>query len=214
MLLSSSGGGGGGATVSTNLNRFGGAGGLGQVVIFYSQMLNSSISYTGTGPFTYNGAAQGPVVSFNTGSTGAMTTNYVGTGGTVYNSVTAPTNAGTYYLSNTVAGDANYAGATNSQAFVIGKATATLAVDNSPVSYDGNPHAAEVVVVGNPVPGYVTNVLMGGAASQTALVSGRAWLTISRPGGGCSTWCCSMKASSASPGLASVAFSRSFFDGA
>ena len=46
--------------------------------------------------------------------------------------------------------------------------TAALAVNNSPVTYDGNPHAATVTISSSSVPGSVANILTGGAATQTA----------------------------------------------
>ena len=53
--------------------------------------------------------------------------------------------------------------------FVIDKATptATLAVDNSPVTYDGTAKSANVVITVSSVPGAVANTLTGGAATQT-----------------------------------------------
>jgi hypothetical protein len=81
----------------------------------------SSISYTGTGPFTYNGLAQGPAAIF-TGSTGAQSTLYVGVSVSHGPSAAAPVAAGTYYETNTVAPDANYFGAANSQTFTINPA--------------------------------------------------------------------------------------------
>jgi len=97
----------------------------------------SNITQTGSS-FTYNGAAQTPTVSFS-GSTGAKTANYVGTS-VSYNSVSAPTNAGTYYVSNTVAADANYFGATNSQVFTINPAPASVTADAKTKTYgDANP---------------------------------------------------------------------------
>jgi len=100
----------------------------------------TTYGYTG-GPFAYNGSGLSPTISYS-GSTGAKTTNYVGTGSTVYSSVNSPGNAGTYYVSNTVAADANYLGATNSQAFTIQQATsATTTVGAGPFTYDGTTHA-------------------------------------------------------------------------
>ena len=46
--------------------------------------------------------------------------------------------------------------------------TATLAVNNSPVIYDGTPKAATVGVTISSVPGSAQNILTGGAATQTA----------------------------------------------
>jgi nicotinamidase-related amidase len=53
--------------------------------------------------------------------------------------------------------------------FVIQKPTptATLAVNNSPVTYDGTAKAATIGIKVSSVPGAVTNILTGGAASQT-----------------------------------------------
>jgi hypothetical protein len=53
--------------------------------------------------------------------------------------------------------------------FVIDKATptATLAVSNSPQTYSGAPQAATVAISVSSVPGAVTNILTGGAASKT-----------------------------------------------
>jgi hypothetical protein len=46
--------------------------------------------------------------------------------------------------------------------------TATLNVTNSPVTYDGSPHAAAVGIAASSVPGAVSAILTGGSASQTA----------------------------------------------
>jgi len=46
--------------------------------------------------------------------------------------------------------------------------TATLNVTNSPVTYDGAPHAATVGITVSSVPGAVSAILTGGAATQTA----------------------------------------------
>ena len=45
--------------------------------------------------------------------------------------------------------------------------TATLAVNNSPVTYDGTPKSAAVIVSVSSVPGSAQNILIDGAASQT-----------------------------------------------
>jgi autotransporter-associated beta strand protein len=90
----------------------------------------SNIGYTGTGPFTYDGTAHSPVANFS-GSTGARTSEFVGTSVSYGPSVNAPTNAGIYYLSNTVATDANYFGATNAQAFTISPASTSVGVSST-----------------------------------------------------------------------------------
>ena len=90
----------------------------------------STIAY-GPTVLTYCGSAQGPTISFS-GSTGAKTTNYVGIGATTYASVNAPTNVGTYYVSNTVAADTNYFAAINSTVFTINPtATVSFSTNNS-----------------------------------------------------------------------------------
>jgi hypothetical protein len=86
---------------------------------------SSTITVTGTTSFTYSGSAQGPDTADVTGSGGAVTYSYAGTGGTTYGpSATKPTAAGAYSVTATVAADANYNGASSSAtAFTIGKAT-------------------------------------------------------------------------------------------
>ncbi|MBI2757319.1 MAG: hypothetical protein HYX49_01420, partial [Chloroflexi bacterium] len=68
-----------------------------------------------------------------------------------------PTDAKSY---KTVTGNVNVA---------VAKATptATLAVNNSPVTYDGSPHSATVAISVSSVPGSVANILTGGLATQT-----------------------------------------------
>ncbi|UAY51961.1 beta strand repeat-containing protein [Ferruginibacter albus] len=76
---------------------------------------NSTISVTGTTSFTYNGSQQGPSTSSVTGSAGAVTYSYSGTGSTTYGpSATKPTNVGTYSVTATVAADANFNSASSS----------------------------------------------------------------------------------------------------
>jgi len=97
-------------------------------------------------------------------------------GGNVSGSQTA-----TLTLSNVLIADAgnysvvvsNSAGSVTSQAAVltVNKAmpSAVLAVTNTPMPYDGNAHAATVVVVSSSVPGTVANLQTGGAPSQTTV---------------------------------------------
>ena len=63
----------------------------------------------------------------------------------------------------------NYIPAVASVSVTVNKATptATLAVNNSPVTYDGTAKAATVGITASSVPGTVANILTGGAASQT-----------------------------------------------
>ena len=129
---------------------------------------NSSVGYTGS-PFTYNGSAQTPAVAI-TGSTGAATTNYVGTGATTYASVNAPTNAGTYYVSNTVAADANYFGITNSQAFTINPALASVTADAKTKSYGAVNPTLTATVVGQVIGGDPVNYSLSTDAAQFSAV--------------------------------------------
>jgi hypothetical protein len=109
-------------------------------------------------PVTYTGAPQAANV---VGSVPGTVSNVRYSGST-----TAPTNAGTYVVTaNFVPTDTtNYTSLVNGSAgnFVITKATPTLAVTNSPVTYDGTPKTA--VVVGS-VPGTVSNIRYNGSAT-------------------------------------------------
>ena len=76
---------------------------------------SSSITATGSGSFIYDGLTHGPSTSNVTGSGGAVTYTYSGTGSTTYsNNTTAPTDAGTYQVIASVVADANYNSATSS----------------------------------------------------------------------------------------------------
>lgn len=69
-----------------------------------------------SGPVTYiqNGSPQGPSTSTVTGSNGAVTYSYVGTGGTIYGpSSTPPSNAGSYTVVARVQGNSQYNEATS-----------------------------------------------------------------------------------------------------
>jgi autotransporter-associated beta strand protein len=89
---------------------------------------SSTISVTGSANFTYNGTPQGPDTCDTTGSTGVVTYEYAGTGGTSYGpSATKPTGAGSYTVTASLAGDSNHYAATSSAyAFTIIKATPSI----------------------------------------------------------------------------------------
>ena len=112
----------------------------------------STISVTGVTSFTYDGNPQGPSTSTKTGSTGAVTYGYVGTGGTTYGpSPTKPTAAGSYTVTAGVASDANFSGATSSPAtaFTIGVKTLTIRADDKSRGFGaGNPELTGSVVSG------------------------------------------------------------------
>ena len=76
---------------------------------------SSSITVPTVGPYTYDGNPQGPNSGFVvTGSSGAVSYSYVGTGITVYlASATRPSAVGSYTATATVYGDASYDSATS-----------------------------------------------------------------------------------------------------
>jgi fibronectin-binding autotransporter adhesin len=129
---------------------------------------SSAFNYTGSS-FTYNGSSQTPVIAFS-GSTGLKTTNYVGVAPTSYGpTVNAPVNAGTYYVSNTVAADANYFGATNMQTFTISAKAASVTADAKTKTYgDANPTLT--AVTNGAVNGDVINVTIATDATQYSAV--------------------------------------------
>ena len=77
----------------------------------------TTISYAGA-LFTYTGLPQSPAITV-AGSNGARTTNYAGVGATSYSSSSPPINAGSYYVTNTVAASGNYLAASAGFAFLI-----------------------------------------------------------------------------------------------
>ncbi|MEI6184373.1 MAG: MBG domain-containing protein [Bacteroidota bacterium] len=100
----------------------------------------SSILIKDVANYTYNGTAQGPTTSIVSGSSGAITYNYQGTGTTIYPaSSIKPTNAGTYAAYAAVAADASYNTATSEVfAFTIEKANSTVfATGDKTYTYKG-----------------------------------------------------------------------------
>jgi MBG domain (YGX type) len=74
--------------------------------------VGSSIAVTGSTNFLYSGVGQGPTNVVLSGSSGAVTFSYASIDGTNYPAnANAPTNAGSYTVTATVAADANYLGA-------------------------------------------------------------------------------------------------------
>ncbi|USQ03551.1 LamG-like jellyroll fold domain-containing protein [Aquirufa antheringensis] len=113
-------------------------------VIPFTQTINSqssTITVTGLTSYTYNGSTQGPATNTKTGSTGAVTYSYAGTGSTTYGpSATLPTGVGTYEVIATLAADANYNGATSAPyAFTINTASSTITVTGlTTYTYNGS----------------------------------------------------------------------------
>ena len=118
-------------------------------------------------PVTYDGTAKSATVAISASSVPGAVANIL-TGGAA-----TQTDAGTYAVTaDFVPTDtANYNSLLAQAAgnFVIDKATptATLAVNNSPVTYDGTAKSATVAISASSVPGAVANILTGGAATQT-----------------------------------------------
>ncbi|MEI7504049.1 MAG: hypothetical protein WCJ61_12275, partial [Paludibacter sp.] len=96
------------------------------------------------GTYTYTGSAQGPNTATNTGTGSSYTFSYAGVSPTVYAaSSTQPTAAGTYSVTATVAANGIYTQTSSTAtAFSIAKATPTLKVSNTPVTYDGTAKSA------------------------------------------------------------------------
>lgn len=117
----------------------------------------------GDAPFTVSAtASSGLTVTFS--ATGNCTS-----GGTNGTTITI-NGAGSCTVTASQAGDATYKAATDApQTFTIAKATptATLQVNNSPVTYDATAKSATVGITASSVTGSVANVLTGSAASQT-----------------------------------------------
>src|SRR6478609_10367243 len=134
----------------------------------------STITVTGSNSFIYNGLSQGPNTSTHTGSTGAITFSYSGTENSSASygpSATAPTNAGTYSVTATVAADANFSGATSAPfAFTIGKANAIIVVTPYTVNYNGNPHTATGTATGiETIPANLNSLLNLSGTTHTAV---------------------------------------------
>ena len=118
-----------------------------------------TISVTNS-PVTYNGLAQAASISGSVAGS-AANIKYNGSG-------TVPTNVGTYAVTAdfTPTDTTNYNSLTGASAgnFIINKATPTVSVTNSPVTYDGT---AKSATVSGSVSGSASSILTGGAATQT-----------------------------------------------
>jgi hypothetical protein len=110
-----------------------------------------------------------------------FTFTYVGTGSTIYGpSANAPTNAGSYAVTASYAGDANHNGSSSTAApFLIAKATATVTVTGFSGPYDGAPHGATGTVVGAPADLSAAGTSLNLGASFTDVPGGVANWTFS-----------------------------------
>ncbi len=93
-----------------------------------------TVIVTPIGTYTYNGTPQGPIAATKGGSAGTLTFSYSGTG---YGPTdVAPTNAGSYTVTATVAANGNYNSASSSAtAFTIDKVALTITAGNQSVAY-------------------------------------------------------------------------------
>ncbi len=118
-------------------------------------------------PATYSGITQAATVAGSVSGTVSNVT-YTGTSGTTYGpTTTAPTGVGTYAVTANFAPtdstDYNSLTAASAGNFIIAKATATLTVTNTPVTYNGNPQTATVSA--GAVAGTVSNVRYNASAT-------------------------------------------------
>jgi len=123
----------------------------------------STIIVTGAPNYTYNGSAQGPATSIVTGSAGAVTYSYMGTGSTTYGpSTTCPTNVGTYQVISSVAADANFSAATSSPfTFSISAASSTITVTGT-----------HIYIFNGLVQGPISSTVIGSNGVVTYIYSG------------------------------------------
>ncbi|NDH86387.1 hypothetical protein EBY67_04965, partial [bacterium] len=137
----------------------------------------STINVTGSTSFTYSGASQGPDTSNKTGSSGAVTFSYSGTGLTSYGpSPTKPTDVGSYEATASLAPDSNYEGATSSvYGFAILAKPITITADpKSKISGDSDPTLTSQFTVGSIEPG---DALSGSLSRVTGETPGKYAIT-------------------------------------
>jgi hypothetical protein len=117
-------------------------------------------------PQTYNGSPQSATVAISASSVPGAVANVKYNG-----SATVPTNAATYAVTAdfvpTDTTNYNSLPALSAGNFTIDKATptATLAVSNSPQTYNGSPQSATVAISASSVPVPVANVKYNGSAT-------------------------------------------------
>jgi hypothetical protein len=118
-----------------------------EIVYRSSLAVSTPVVTSIVGSYIYNGSPQGPNAATNTGTGTSYTFIYEGTGSTIYAaSSTAPTNAGTYTVTTTVASTGNYASASSSATpFTIEAATPVVTSTVESYTYSGSsqgPNAA------------------------------------------------------------------------
>jgi hypothetical protein len=130
---------------------------------------DSTMAVTGPTSFTYNGAGQGPASASSTGSSGAVSYSYSGTG---YGpSANAPTNAGNYTVTASLAADDNYNSATSSPtAFIINPAPALVTADAKTKTYGTVNPGLTATVMGQVIGGDTINYNLSTDAGQYSAV--------------------------------------------
>jgi len=121
------------------------------------------------------GTYPGPIALSTTGGSGGgavtyVTSNGTATGCTMTGASLSFSSAGTCIVTATKATDTNYNTVSSSATTITiakGTPTATLAVNNSPVAYNGTAKAATVAISASSVAGSVGSILTGGSATQT-----------------------------------------------
>jgi autotransporter-associated beta strand protein len=112
-----------------------------EIVYRSSSAVSTPVVTSIVGSYIYNGSPQGPDAATNTGIGTSYTFIYEGTGSTIYAaSSIAPTNAGTYTVTTTVASTGNYASASSSATpFTIEAATPVVTSTVESYTYSGSP---------------------------------------------------------------------------
>ncbi len=114
---------------------------------------NPIVTATG-GSFTYTGSAHEGSATvkgvMNEDLAPSATLNYTGTpnGGGSYNSSTAPTNAGSYTVTASFAGNDNYNSGSDDDALTIGKANPIVTATGGSFTYTGSAHEGSATVKG------------------------------------------------------------------
>lgn len=153
-------------------------GGLSAVVEFTVSKAAISVTVSIDG-WTYGDEANLPTVGGNEDE-GAVTYLYTGDG---YSDSEAPTNAGTYKVTATVAETTNYLGATAEAEFTIAKKAITATVSATDATYDGKPHEATVSFDGKVGEDELTASLLYNGEAEAPVNAGSYTVTVGSYGG-------------------------------
>ena len=170
--------GGGTPTITTS-------GTLSAVNTTYGTASATPTSFTVSGANMTDGITVTPPAGFEVSQTAGGSSGYAGSGTAITVGAAGTIASTTVYVrlaATATVGSSPYSGnitcissgatsqnvATTSSSVSKATPTATLAVNNSPVTYNGSAHAATVGITASSVAGAVQNILTGGAADQTA----------------------------------------------